>query len=182
MPTLLTAGDSVSAASSLAAGNDGLLNIIVGPSTGKLTAVAIDAAGNMNALGGHRIINRGNILGVVSQAAGVPTGAVIERGSNANGEFVRFADGTQICTSVQPTTGLLGINSISSNIAFALPAVFIDNTFSVSVVAVPGSHPDCFGVLFCHPTSTGAGIFVLRNGATIAQAYAPRVIAIGRWF
>lgn len=40
---------------------------------------------------------RGNILGTVGQAAGVPTGAVIERGTNANGDYVRFADGTQIC-------------------------------------------------------------------------------------
>jgi hypothetical protein len=41
---------------------------------------------------------KGNILGTVSQSAGVPTGAIIERGSNANGEFVKYADGTQICT------------------------------------------------------------------------------------
>ena len=39
------------------------------------------------------------ILGAVSQSAGVPTGGIIERGSNANGEYVRFADGTQICTN-----------------------------------------------------------------------------------
>lgn len=39
----------------------------------------------------------GNVLGTVSQAGGVPTGALIERGSNANGDYARFADGTQIC-------------------------------------------------------------------------------------
>ena len=41
----------------------------------------------------------GNLLGTVSQSGGDPTGAVIERGSNSNGEYVRFADGTQICTN-----------------------------------------------------------------------------------
>ncbi|PZX14352.1 uncharacterized protein DUF2793 [Palleronia aestuarii] len=40
----------------------------------------------------------GNVLGPVSQAGGVPTGAVIERGTNTNGTYTRFADGTQICT------------------------------------------------------------------------------------
>lgn len=40
-----------------------------------------------------------NILGTVSQSGGTPTGGVIERGSNADGEYVRFADGTQICTN-----------------------------------------------------------------------------------
>lgn len=39
----------------------------------------------------------GTVLGTVGLAAGVPTGGVIERGSNANGEFTKFADGTQIC-------------------------------------------------------------------------------------
>jgi hypothetical protein len=44
------------------------------------------------------IYNRGNILGTVSQSSGVPTGAIIERGSNANGEFVKYADGFMIAT------------------------------------------------------------------------------------
>ncbi len=39
----------------------------------------------------------GNLLAPVTQSGGVPTGGVIERGSNSNGEYVRFADGTQIC-------------------------------------------------------------------------------------
>lgn len=37
-------------------------------------------------------------LGTVSESGGIPTGAIIQRGSNSNGTFVRFADGTQICT------------------------------------------------------------------------------------
>lgn len=41
----------------------------------------------------------GNLLGTVSHSGGTPTGAVIEQGSNANGEYVRWADGTQICTA-----------------------------------------------------------------------------------
>ena len=40
----------------------------------------------------------GNLLGPVSTVGGTPAGAVIERGSNADGEYVRFADGTQICS------------------------------------------------------------------------------------
>ncbi|MGU5594852.1 hypothetical protein ACV1C6_16030 [Aeromonas sanarellii] len=39
-----------------------------------------------------------NVVGTVSQSAGVPTGAIIERGSNANGEYVKFADGTVFCS------------------------------------------------------------------------------------
>ena len=47
----------------------------------------------------NQVVHLNNLLGTVSQTGGVPTGAVIERGSNANGEYVRWADGTQICTN-----------------------------------------------------------------------------------
>ena len=43
----------------------------------------------------------GNLLGSVSQSSGTPTGAVIESGSNAGGDYIRFADGTQICWSTR---------------------------------------------------------------------------------
>jgi hypothetical protein len=51
----------------------------------------------------RELYHTGNILGTVSQSGGVPTGAIIERGSNANGEYVRYADGTQICLGVYRT-------------------------------------------------------------------------------
>ncbi|EKD22479.1 MAG: hypothetical protein ACD_85C00011G0003, partial [uncultured bacterium] len=61
-------------------------------------------SGNPPAVGGvgdfapwREVYTSGSILGTVSQSAGVPTGAVIEQGSNANGEYCRYADGTQIC-------------------------------------------------------------------------------------
>lgn len=50
-----------------------------------------------NDLSQDKAFRRGNILGLVSQSGGVPTGEVFERGSNGNGEYTRFADGTQIC-------------------------------------------------------------------------------------
>src|SRR5690606_1728366 len=59
-----------------------------------------------NSLPPNKAFRRGNILGTVSQSSGVPTGAIIERGSNANGEYVRFADGTQICWRRWESTGI----------------------------------------------------------------------------
>lgn len=45
----------------------------------------------------RRVYTQRDVLGTVSQDSGVPTGALIERGSNANGSYTRWADGTQIC-------------------------------------------------------------------------------------
>ncbi|WP_427030912.1 hypothetical protein [Halomonas sp. H2] len=41
-----------------------------------------------------RLCHSDNILGTVSQSDGVPTGAIIESGSNSNGEWLKLADGT----------------------------------------------------------------------------------------
>lgn len=75
----------------------------------------------------------GNLLGTVSQTGGVPTGGVIERGSNANGEYIRFADGTQICTHK------IYMN-VSSNgyQGFAFPAAFA----AFPTVAIGHAHTD----------------------------------------
>lgn len=55
-------------------------------------------AGKLPILNGATGVSLRDLVGTVAQAGGVPTGSIIERGSNANGEYVRCADGTQICS------------------------------------------------------------------------------------
>lgn len=51
-----------------------------------------------NVWGPWRLVyNSSSVVGTVSQSGGVPNGAVFQRGSTPNGNFIRFADGTQIC-------------------------------------------------------------------------------------
>ncbi len=44
------------------------------------------------------LYNNTTIVGTVAESSGVPTGAIIESASNANGNYIRHADGTQICS------------------------------------------------------------------------------------
>lgn len=44
------------------------------------------------------IYHKGNIVGTVSQSGEVPRGAIIESGSNTNGSYTKWADGTMICS------------------------------------------------------------------------------------
>lgn len=72
------------------------------------------------------VYTQATVLGVVSQAGGIPTDALIERGSNANGEYVRFTDGTQICTTVALSLAkkmAVGDGYLCEN-AWTFPAVF----------------------------------------------------------
>ncbi len=58
--------------------------------TSALTVSASDAR-----LGGAGVSSL--LLGTVSMENGVPTGSVVERGTNSDGTYVRFSDGTQVC-------------------------------------------------------------------------------------
>lgn len=53
---------------------------------------------------------RSNVLGNVSQSSGVPTGALLERGSNSAGEYAKFADGTLICWRVAGSNPGVSVN------------------------------------------------------------------------
>ena len=51
-----------------------------------------------DAIGSGDLYGRDSILGTVSETDGVPTGAIIDSGSNSDGYWSQFADGTQIET------------------------------------------------------------------------------------
>lgn len=124
--------------------------------------------------------SRGNLLGAVSENAGQPTGAVIERGQNASGDYVRFADGTQICWSIVAATLPLTVN---------IGAGFRSNT---ELMSFPAS--------FAQPPAVTASTETLSHwvnvrGSTLFSAWFRRFsfvsstdldlisyIAIGRWF
>ncbi|APO81801.1 hypothetical protein [Pseudomonas putida] len=74
------------------------------------------------------------IVGTVSQSGGVPSGAIIERGSNANGEYTRWADGTQICTGVTTEQPMATASTVAGLYYNATP---IGGTFAAPFAAVP---------------------------------------------
>ena len=161
---------------------DGSANISINaaavPNTpaGSVAATTVQAA--INELDAEKF-GRNTILGTVSQSAGVPTGAVIERGSNANGEYVRFADGTQICTGAVPTTALAA--STTTNVPVTYPAAFV-GVYTLSGYGTPDTSADFYGVAWCSNTAPTVGAFVYRNGSTAQNIISGRYMAVGRWF
>ncbi|QBF31487.1 hypothetical protein [Thalassococcus sp. S3] len=63
-----------------------------------------------------QLYGQSNILGSVSESGGTPTGALIERGNNANGRYARLADGTLICQQLFDTP--------ATNHAWTFPSAF----------------------------------------------------------
>lgn len=175
--TLLDDADAATARATLGSNNASNLGAGTIPDARLSTTLPADKA-----------YRRGNIRGTVSQAAGVPTGAIVERSSNANGEYVRFADGTQICTKV--LTGLGPVSLAWGNIFWnnnthnagnwpstfvAKPAVLLNKTGGSSSVATGSST--------VAPSTTAAGTIVMLAGtAQAATDLEITVVGIGRWF
>ncbi|MEM1371666.1 MAG: DUF2793 domain-containing protein [Pseudomonadota bacterium] len=125
----------------------------------------------------------GNVLGTVAESGGVPTGAVVERGQTANGEYVRFADGTQICTisvagAVTPNAAIGSIYRGSSVYAWTYPAVFANANVHVTCSARSASAVWGKG----RTTGSVTGELDIYSATPIGSALTIDGLAIGRWF
>ena len=140
-----------------------------------------------------KVFHSENLLGTVSQTAGVPTGAVIERGANANGEYVKFADGTLICTTSGRTLAYSTADLVTYTWTF--PAPFVAGSYPVVSAALSPLPADYTGLSRRDLCAFGqsAGIagsvasFTRPSGATRAfttgdTAANVRLVATGRWF
>jgi len=126
------------------------------------------------------------IVGAITGTGASQTGGIIERGSTANGEFIRFADGTQQAWVVSPvlTTdtalGTSGLYTASAGFVWTYPVAF-SGTPVVTLAAQPVSGTVSHtGVLTDAPlnaTTCGATLKAHGTGATGKL----HLLAIGRW-
>ena len=156
---------------------------------GTLTpTVALDVSGTANATnitrGGSQVYSRDNILATVTQSAGVPTGGIIEKGTvtpTNRGEYVRYADGTQICWSYN--AGDLAANDASGNL-FRTTAT-TTWTFPVAFVAAPvvtGSTETSVRWISVGTATTTNAVFRHYAVTTSGTGVGTVLMAVGRWF
>lgn len=156
--------------------------LIVDPASGHISGAAVQTTGTDVTHGklarADFAFGPGNLLGSVSEAAGVPTGAVIERGSNAQGDYVRFADGTQICTATVTTDVNLAIGGLfwSGAVTHDFPV-----PFAVTPAGSGAMQSDPAG--WVNGRADGATAWSFSAfGTTSATDESVSLIAIGRWF
>jgi len=125
------------------------------------------------------------IIGSVSQSGGVATGAIFQSGSNANGEYVMYADGTMECWFVD-TTGLdvntLGAGNIYTSTTpatwtFPTPVPFVASKTCVTSSAYASAR---WGAAYGVTTTQCTYRQYSHTQSAVAQNQA--LHAIGRWF
>lgn len=152
------------------------------------TQITRGEAGQID-VAGSRVFQRNNILGTVSQSGGVPTGAIIERGSNANGEYTKFADGTMICRlggfTLTPGAGNDWIGTWTFPVAFSLNPILMPPSLPTA-----GANWDSSGqrsnVSFTGDggpsTTTGLIRAWALDNTPVGDIRNVQLMAVGRWF
>lgn len=124
-----------------------------------------------------------NAVGTVSQSGGTPTGAIIEKGSNAQGSYVRYADGTQICWGRLTTTAVNNANGSVFNSA----AAYLGN-YPAAFASLPVVTATATGVAFAWagnyalPTVSAWGGWLAMSPTATGGFADIALVAIGRWY
>lgn len=122
-----------------------------------------------------------DVVGPVSQSGGVPTGAIIGRGSNANGQYTQFADGTALLRG-SFTTASIAVNSTTSTTIQLPIGLNSSETIAPSAAVEPFASLDHYGVTGISSVTSSNMTITVRNGASGAQQFVVRWSVEGRWF
>ncbi|WP_347911391.1 phage tail protein [Pseudomonas grandcourensis] len=155
--------------------------------TGLTTALSTAQGGTGNTIGMATRLAAAAIIGTVSQSGGVPTGAIIERGSNANGSYVKFADGTMIASAATSQSFNLATAYGSSGAKYSV----FGWSFPIQFAAIPqvfcsaqtAGRLILTGSVFGNPTVSSHSAFAIDvSGDAGVQTYYFNFCAIGRWY
>jgi len=153
---------------------------LIGNNVQAYTSISVsEAAGtemnNVTALTGP------GMVGTVSFAGGVNTGAPMETGSTPNGKFIKLADGTMICFSPGLTADVnvpVGSGFKSTPISWTFPAEFISTTNLVVTAGNSANVETHFATGRAVSTTAGEGCMFAFTSQT---ARGIKLQATGRW-
>ena len=141
-----TGGDTPRTAFTKAQGNFDEIYGALGASGSPLEIPAtlpVSKGGTGNTTGKATNLAAAAILGTVSQSGGVPTGALMEAGSTANGRYYKYACGMLICVYVNMMSRAVNVGYRG---AFADTGGIASVTFPVVFVSQPAIHIEVNGL------------------------------------
>lgn len=195
MGTFLASADQATARSNIGAAESGA-NASITSLTGLTTPLSVSRGGtgvatlaaylaSLLTVGAYA---KTNILGTVSQSAGVPTGAIIESGGTVSGtgRYIKYADGTMTITKTLvpaggSTTAAGAIFRCAATAGGSFPVAFVGD---LPIIAVAGTDATGGGwvAMDAYPTLLIWGSYSTRNHVSAAGAGIIHLTATGRWF
>ena len=142
------------------------------------TALGLKSGALRDALGSAGpLYSRDSILGTVSQASGVPSGAIFEKGGSANNTYIKFADGTLICQVVSLGGAISGAGALV-NLTWTFPVAPI-GTYNILPTWNIESGYNSGPLQVQLKTGTSVRILSLVSNGVVGYVDA---VLIGRWF
>ncbi len=114
----------------------------------------------------------------LKELLGINSGGIVESGTNANGSYTKFADGTLICR--KRITGILVPANIGAEITWTFPKSFLDGDSVDVSPAIVFESSISFNTNVKANTSNTSRIN-LRHSFTEPLTLAVGLIAVGRW-
>lgn len=137
-----------------------------------------------NDLTADKAYRRGNILGGLSQSGGVPTGGLLEYGSNANGAYLRLADGTLVCWT-DYTFSSTAINTATPT-GFRSSAAVLNYPAAYSAAPKVFAQSDAANVSAFAGWANGGGssmsVYLFSPVSVTGVTQKISLMTIGRWF
>lgn len=128
-----------------------------------------------------------DILGVVSQSGGTPTGAICEASTNANGWYFKFANGLIICTQTAITPSLANAYNWVFNWTYPAPMSVVLYG-GLNVIGPLGAQKKINTASLYSRTNLNATCSILSDAGNFAAADLSTngllfdVFAVGRWY
>ena len=117
------------------------------------------------------------IIGIKTDNKSGVLGRIYENGSNANGEFVKFEDGTLVCT-------IESIGSTSnSDVYWTFPHAFLGGSFPTPAGSCKSAKDRiCVSSLPNAVSATSWGFSCARTDIHSESSSAQHLSALGRWY
>lgn len=141
---------------------------------------------------GSQAYVRNNILASVSQSGGVPTGGIIEYGTNANGDFIKLADGTAIAWGTVGGLVAIGAGAIGSLGTPTSPVIFTGIVHRQYLASVFQLQSQGGGINASYNTLNGStrngstgrpdACIVKNEGSGTSTGYSLFFVYTGRWY
>jgi len=126
------------------------------------------------------------ITGAITGTGSAQQGAVLERGSTANGAYIRYADGTLLCWAESPvlTTdtqiGVTGFYVTGTGHAWTFPSAFVSAPVVTATARVLTGAPS-HQAMVSAATLDGTGGTVLMSAHGTGSTGTVQMQAVGRW-
>ncbi|MCI1736292.1 MAG: phage tail protein [Pseudomonas veronii] len=110
------------------------------------------------------------------------SGAIMEQGSNANGGYTKFADGTMICTRTVDNTDTVSSAATGMFIGGTFTWIYPQAFYGAPVFAGSAKAPNAVSFLCTNFSSASqASYFNVAAASQASRVYTTWMIAVGRW-